>query len=224
MISTEGFWTQVAAYNAATWPLAVAMTIAAAFLACRVFVRPGARTDIWLKAFLSFAFAWNAIVFFLVYARNPISTFTGAPLFILISLLFALDIWGKKTHFRSPETPWKKGLTVLWIALVFLYPLLGWPLGHIYPQTLLPIFPCPLTVFAIALVAAAAPKVDKKILILLLPWALMALPKCFGALDCYEDCILFVSGLYGLVELVRNRKRQPVETGQEPLAQPEGPV
>jgi hypothetical protein len=36
----------------------------------------------------------------------------------------------------------------------------------------LPIAPCPLTVFAIALVTAAIPKVDKKIYMLLLPWVL----------------------------------------------------
>jgi hypothetical protein len=69
-----------------------------------------------------------------------------------------------------------------------------------------PIFPCPLTLFAIALVAAAAPQVDKKVFALLLPWALMGLPKRFGALDSYEDCILLASGLSGLVELSRNWK------------------
>jgi hypothetical protein len=35
---------------------------------------------------------------------------------------------------------------------------------------------------------------------------LMGLPKCFGALDCYEDCVLFAAGVYGLVVLVRNWK------------------
>jgi hypothetical protein len=159
-----------------------------------------------MKAFLSFAFGWNGIVFFLIFMKNPVSMFTGAPLFILVSGLFALDIRAKKTHFQPPEATWKKGLTLFWIALVFLHPVLGWPLGHGYPQTLLPMLPCPLTVFAIALVAAAAPQVDKKIFVLLLPWALMALPKCFGALGCYEDCILFASGVYGLVELIRNWK------------------
>ncbi|MGC9393482.1 MAG: DUF6064 family protein [Anaerolineae bacterium] len=68
----------------------------------------------------------------------------------------------------------------------------------------MPLFPCPLTVFAIALVAAAVPNVDKKVFIALLPWALLGLPKCFGALDCYEDCVLFASGVYGLVVLIRN--------------------
>jgi hypothetical protein len=102
-----------------------------------------------------------------------------------------------------------KVLTIVWISLVVLYPLIGWSLGHTYPKTLLPLFPCPLTVFAIALVAAAAPRVDKKVFAFLLPWALMGLPKCFGALDCYEDCILFVSGVYGLIVLIRNWKARP---------------
>ena len=216
-MNAEEFWTQVAVYNEATWPIVVAMSLAAAFLVYRVFLKPGARTDLWTKAFLSLAFAWNGIVFFVVFVKNPISMFTGAPLFLVVALLFAVDIRANKTHFQPPEAPWKKGLTILWLALVFLYPLIGWPLGHVYPRALLPMFPCPLTVFAIALVAAAAPNVDRKVFILLLPWALMALPKCFGALDCYEDCLLFASGVYGLVELIRNWRPRQVESRDEPL-------
>jgi hypothetical protein len=71
--------------------------------------------------------------------------------------------------------------------------------------------PCPLTVFAIALVAGAAPNVDKKVFVALLPWALMGLPKCLGALDCYEDCILFAAGVYGLIVLIKNWKARPSE-------------
>jgi hypothetical protein len=220
MVSTELFWTQVAVYNERMWPIVLAMTVAAAFLTYRVFFRPGARTDVWMKAFFGFAFAWNGIVFFLVFVRNPISTFTGVPLFILVSLLFIADIWTKRTHFQPPEATWKKGLTIFWVLLVFLYPVIGWPLGHVYPKALLPMFPCPLTVFAIALVAAAAPNADRKVFLLLLPWALMALPKCFGALDCYEDCILFVSGLYGLVELVRDWRARRAAARDELLVQP----
>jgi hypothetical protein len=48
------------------------------------------------------------------------------------------------------------------------------------------------------------PKTDKKVFIALLPWALLGLPKCFGALDCYEDCVLFASGVYGLIVLIKN--------------------
>jgi hypothetical protein len=215
MASTATFWSQVAAYNQALWPVIAIMVAAAAVLTYRVFFRPGAGTDLWMKLFLSVAFAWNGIVFFLVYVKNPISTFTGAPLFIIVSLLFAIDIRTQKTRFRAPEATWKRAVTVLWLLLVFLYPVIGWPLGHVYPSVLLPVFPCPLTVFAIALVSAAAPDVDRKVFVLLLPWALMGLPKCFGALDCYEDCILFASGVYGLVELIRNWNVRQIKTGDK---------
>jgi hypothetical protein len=56
------------------------------------------------------------------------------------------------------------------------------------------------------MVAAAIPQVDRKLRVFLLPWAIISLPKCLGALDCYEDCILFVAGVYGLVLLVKNWK------------------
>jgi len=206
-MSTETFWTRVGAYNEATLLIQAVMIIAAVILTYRVFAKPGAKTDVWMKAFLSVAFAWDGVVFFLIFLRNPVSMFTGAPLFIAVSVLFAVDILAKKTKLHLPDAKWKRGLTIVWLLLVALYPLVGWVfVGHAYPRTLLPLFPCPLTVFAIALVAAAAPNVDKKVFIALLPWALMGLPKCFGALDCYEDCILFMAGVYGLIVLIKNWK------------------
>ena len=203
-MSTETFWTQVGAYNQATWPVQVVMIVAAVYLAIRVFAKPGPRTDVWMKAFLAFAFAWNGILFFLIFLRNPISMVIGTPLFVIVSVLFVVDIFAGKTHFRLPEGTWMRGFTILWMVLALLYPLIGWPLGHVVPQVLLPVFPCPLTVFATALVAAAVPNVDRKVLIALLPWGLLGLPKCFGALDCYEDCVLFAGGVYGLVVLIKN--------------------
>jgi hypothetical protein len=209
-MSTETFWMRVGAYNEATLPIQAVMIIAAVILTYRVFAKPGTRTDVWMKAFLSFAFAWDGVVFFLIFLRNPVSMFTGVPLFIAVSVLFAVDIWARKTKFHLPDAKWKRGLTIIWLLLVALYPLVGWVfVGHAYPRTLLPLFPCPLTVFALALVAAAAPNVDKKVFIALLPWALMGLPKCLGALDCYEDCILFAAGVYGLIVLIRNWKARP---------------
>ena len=127
-------------------------------------------------------------------------------IFIITSALFVVDIFVRKTHFKLPEGGWTRGFTIVWVLLAALYPLIGWPLGHTWPKVLLPLFPCPLTVFAITLVAAATPRTDKKVFIVLLPWALMGLPKCFGALDCYEDCILFASGVYGLIVLIKNWK------------------
>ena len=205
-MSTEAFWTQVGAYNEATLLVQVILVIVAVVLTYRVFTKPGAKTDVLMKAFLAFAFAWNGVVFFLIFARNPISTLTGVPLFMVVAVLFAVDIFTKKTQFRLPDAKWKKSLTIFWVLLAFLYPLIGWALGHVYPKTCTPMMPCPLTVFALALVAAAMPHVDRKAYVFLLPWALMGLPKCLGALECYEDCILFAAGVYGLIVLIKDWK------------------
>ena len=208
-MSTKMFWARVALYNQAFWPIQVIFAIGAAFFAYRVVAKPGRRTDVWMKGFLALAFAWDGIIALLIYLRSPISTFIGAPLFILVAVLFAIDIRAQRTAFRLPSNCWKQLATYAWLALVALYPLVGWVfLGHAYPRMLLPGMPCPLTVFAITLVAGSAPRADRKVFIALLPWALMGLPKCFGALDCYEDCILFGSGLYGLIVLIRNRRSQ----------------
>ena len=205
MPTTQTFWDQMGAYNEATLPIQIIMMIAAAVLTYFIFTRRNARANAVMKSFLSFAFAWNGIVFFLVFAWSIISAIASA-LFIIIGILFAMDIFKKKTEFRLPVTKWQRYLTVFLIVLVFLYPLIGMAFGHSYPQTCMPMAPCPLTVFAIALVAAAIPQVNRKVYAFLLPWAILSLPKCLGALDCYEDCILFVAGVYGLVLLVRNWK------------------
>lgn len=205
MTPTETFWDQVGAYNNATLPVQIMMTVIAMILTYYMFTKPDAKT-ILMKVFLTFAFAFNGVVFFLIFAKSPISTFLGAPLFIILAVLFAVDIFTEKTEFRLPETKWIKYITICWILLVFLYPLIGSVLGHYYPKTCTPMMPCPLTVFAIAMVTAVIPKVDKKIYVLLLPWALLSLPKCFGVYECYEDCILVAAGVYGLIMLVKNWK------------------
>jgi hypothetical protein len=206
MVNADAFWTQVALYNEALWPIQLILTALALILTFLVFFKPGENPDLLAKAFFAFSFALTGVVFFLIYVKNPISTFFGAPLFILLAVLFTIDGFTKRTEFKLPDAKWKKALTFVWVLLVFMYPIIGLPLGHTYPRMLTPVMPCPLTVFALALVTAASPTVDRKIFILLLPWALAGLPKCFGALDCYEDCILFAAGVYGLIFLVKDWK------------------
>ena len=159
MPTTETFWSQMGAYNEATLPVQIIMIIAAGVLTYLVFAKTSARANTLMKMLLSFAFAWNGIVFFLIFAWSIISAVAGT-LFIIIAILFALDIFKKKTEFRLPVTKWQRYLTIFLILLVFLYPVMGMALGHSYPRTCMPMAPCPLTVFAIALVAGAIPQVD----------------------------------------------------------------
>lgn len=207
MLTTATFWNQIGLYNDATFIVQVIMAIVAIVLLLYIFTKPSTRANILMKIFLSFAFAWNALVYFMIYADPSPFSYFGAVLFIIISILFACDIFTKKIEFGFPQLHHIKYLTIIFIFLVFLYPLIGYALGHVYPETCTPMMPCPLTVFAITLVVAAIPKVDKKVFVALLPWALLGLPKCLGVSECYEDCILFLSGVYGVVILVKEWKK-----------------
>lgn len=203
-MDTRSWWETVGAYNAAVFPLQAIVALAAVALTYLVFARPGERSDRLMKAYLSVSCAWNGLVFFLVYGRHLPGTILGAPLFILASILFARDVRAGETRFRLPEAPWHRLATGFLILLALLYPLLGAAFGHVYPESCtFGVMPCPTTVFALALLSAALPQADRKVYSLLLVWALPALGKCLGALDLYEDCILFWAGIYALVMLLR---------------------
>lgn len=205
-MDTHSWWNQVGQYNEVVFPLQIVFLAAAVILTYFLLTNPE-KTNKLMKGYLSFVCGWNAVVFFLIYGRELSGAVLGIPLFVLAAVLFAWDIKAGKTQFKAPEAPWKKYATALLILCAFLYPVIGYAIGHIYPQACtFGTMPCPTTVFALALLAAAVPRVDKKVYIVLLVWALPAFGKCLGALDLYEDCILFWSGVYALAVLVKNWK------------------
>lgn len=206
-MDTDAWWTQVAAYNEAVFPLQIALLAVAVILMYFLMVNPSAKITTVIKGVLSFVCAWNAVVFFLMFGRELPGTVLGAPLFGLAAILFAWDIKAGKTQFRFPEAKWQRYVTVILIVCACAYPVIGYGLGHVYPKACtFGTMPCPTTVFALALLAAAVPRVDKKVYIVLLVWALPAFGKCLGALDLYEDCILFWAGVYALAVLVKKWK------------------
>ncbi|MBA7612668.1 hypothetical protein ES703_19904 [subsurface metagenome] len=206
-MSAETWWNQIGAYNNAIFPMQIIIMAVAVALTYFLFAKPGPKTNKMMKAYLVFTFAWNGIIFFLIFGKELPGTFLGAPLCILVAILFAWDISANKTQFTFPNINWQRYLMMFWILLAFLYPLIGLAFGHYYPNTcIFGVMPCPTTVFALALLASAIPKVDKKVYILLLLWALPAFGKCLGALDLYEDCVVFWIGIYALFMLIKNWK------------------
>jgi hypothetical protein len=210
-MDTESWWNQVGDYNASVFPMQVVFLIAAIVLVYFLLKNP-AKGNKAMKYYLSFVCAWNAVVFFLIFGRELPGTILGAPLFILAAILFAWDIRAQKIQFAFPDALWQKVVTALLLVCACTYPVIGAALGHHYPETCtFGTMPCPTTVFALALLAAAIPRIDRKVYIVLLLWALPAFGKCLGTLDLYEDCILFWSGVYALVMLVKNWKAITLE-------------
>ncbi|MGD2251099.1 MAG: DUF6064 family protein [Candidatus Methanofastidiosia archaeon] len=206
-MNTEAWWSIVSEYNDAVFPLHILAAALGLVLVYMIYCSPGKKTDLIMKGYLSVICAWNGIVFFLIYGRNLPGTVLGAPLFVGAAILFLWDIKAGKTHFQFADIKWRKYVSLILIVCAFLYPGIGYFLGHVYPEACtFGVMPCPTTVFVLALLVASSPRIDKKVYIVLLVWALPAVGKCFGALDLYEDCILFWSGVYAAVILIKDWK------------------
>jgi hypothetical protein len=91
------------------------------------------------------------------------------------------------------------------MLLVFCYPLFGIAFGQHFARLIVPgTFPCPTTALGLLMLTITLPRVDKIAYILLLLWAIpfppfIQIPK-YGV---YEDAIMFVSGVYSLILLLR---------------------
>jgi hypothetical protein len=209
MISAEQWWSIIEAYGAQIWPAQVVFFIIAVLLIGWLLLKPGRIHSLFMKLYMAIAFAWNGIVFFLILAKE----ITGANygnyffgfLFILVSALFVIDLFRKKMLFSFPNAAWRKYVTIGMMLLIFCYPLFGIAFGRSYLSLITPgTFPCPTTALGLLVLTTSLPRVDKIAYILLLFWAVpfppfLQLPK-YGV---YEDTIMFVSGIYSLILLLR---------------------
>jgi len=209
MISAEAWWSIIEAYGARIWPAQAVFYIVAILLTGWLLLKPGQFQNWIIKLYLSIAFAWNGIVFFLILAKDITGDSYGnylfGSIFIIVSVLFALDLFRQKMQFSLPAAGWHKYATLVLMLLVFCYPLFGIAFGHHFPSLIIPgTFPCPTTAFGLIMLTTALPQVNKIAYILLLLWAIpfppfIQIPK-YGV---YEDAIMFISGIYSLILLLR---------------------
>ena len=214
MITAEEWWSIIEVYGARIWPAQAVFYIVAILLTGWILLKPGRVQNWFTKLYLSIAFAWNGIVFFLILAKDITGDSYGnyffGSIFIIVSVLFALDLFRQKMQFSLPAAGWHKYATLVLMLLVFCYPLFGIAFGHHFASLIIPgTFPCPTTALGLLMLTTALPRVDKIAYILLLLWAIpfppfIQIPK-YGV---YEDAIMFVSGVYSLILLLRYWKAE----------------
>ncbi len=211
MISAEKWWSIMGAYGARIWPTQIVFYLIAILLAGWL-LKPS-RTQSWLtKLYLAIAFAWNGIAFFLLLAKGITGEGYGnyffGSLFTVVGALFAIDLFRQKMQFSLPASGWRRYTTIALMIVVLCYPLFGLALGHHSTSLIIPgTFPCPTTAFGLLMLTTALPHANKVAYILLLLWAIpfpptIQIPK-YGV---YEDAILFISGIYSLILLVKDWK------------------
>jgi hypothetical protein len=209
MISAQEWWSIIEAYGGRTWPTQIVFYIVALLLMGWLLFKPGRIQSTCTKLYLAIAFAWIGIVFFLILAKDITGVSYGnycfGSLFIIVSILFAVDLFRQKMRFSLPASGWRTYATVVLLVLVFCSPLVGIALGRSSASLIMPgTLPCPTTALGLLVLTTALPRVDKIAYILLLVWAVpfppfIQLPK-YGV---YEDTIMFFCGLYSLIVLVR---------------------
>ena len=199
------------AYNTTWLPVLILFWLALIICTYLLITKPSDKTNALMKACLAIIFIWNGAVFFFLYMKN--SAVPGGIPMLIAGVLFAVDVFRNRITISFPEAGWKRYVTLsLIIWALGLYTLAAWLTGHPYPGTVLPVAPCPTTIFAIALLSTsmATLKTDRipftLLFIPLLWWAFLAglgAPFRYGF---YVDLTLFATGVYGLVMLIRNWK------------------
>ena len=209
MIPAQEWWSIIEAYGARIWPAQIVFYIVALLLMAWLLFKPGRIQSTCTKLYLTIAFAWIGIVFFLILAKDitghSYGNYCFGSLFIIVSILFAVDLFRQKMQFSLPPSGWRTYATVVLLILVFCQPLFSIALGRSSASLVMPgTIPCPTTALGLLVLTTALPRVDKIAYILLLLWAipfppLINLPK-YGV---YEDTIMFFCGVYSLIVLVR---------------------
>jgi len=208
MTIVEIFWSNLETYNNAIFPMQIITLLVAVVLTCFLFIKPGSTINKLMKVYLAFTYAWIGVVFQFIFAPPEFRLgflISGIGL-IIVALLFVIDIFAGKIGFKLPKTRWNKYLTIFLVVFAFiLYPLIEWALGHPYPGVpLFGVLFCPTTIFSIALLAGAIPKVDKKVFVFLAVAAIFTGISAPIAYHVYVDYMLLVAGIYGLIMLVKN--------------------
>lgn len=220
MIPKDEFWHVMEAYGAGISPVQIIFYVAAILCVGWVFLKPGKIQSLYAKLYLAISFAWTSIAFYVILARDMAGDSYGnyvfGTVFIVVSALFTVDLFYQRMHFSLPAARWQKVTTLTLTALVFCYPLFGIVFGHRFPSLIMPgTFPCPTVALGLLLLTTALPQVDRIIYILLLICAIPFTPFVqIARYGVYEDTILFATGIYSLILLVRYWKadrspRQP---------------
>jgi hypothetical protein len=210
MISGEEFWSVIETYGARIIPAQIVFYIAAILIVGWFFLKPGRIQGLFAKLYLSIAFVWNGIVFYFVLARDMAGDSYGnyvfGSIFIIVSVLFAVDLFRGKMQFSLPAARGRRIATLAMLLLTFCYPLFGIAFGHSFTSLIVPgTFPCPTIALGLLLLTTALPQVDRIVYILLLICAIPFTPFVqIARYGVYEDTILFAGGIYSLVLLLRN--------------------
>ncbi|HTY60237.1 MAG TPA: DUF6064 family protein [Bacteroidota bacterium] len=210
--SLEQFLSVFALYNHSVWPAQILLNILG-ILAIVLSARSNVPSKS-IAGFLGGLWIWTGAVYHIVFFStiNPAASVFGG-LFIIQGMLF-LYSGVIKTEISFGFRSTVKGYTgalLLAYGLV-IYPVLGYFLGHVYPNS--PTFgaPCPSTIFTFGLLLWTTTRIRWYLLVIPCLWALVGSSAAL-TLGIYEDTGLLISAILGTAVLTMKRFRdRPIVT------------
>lgn len=214
MIPANEWWAVLQHYNETIFPAQVVLYLLAAGVAGIFIWKPGEIANRLAKGFLALAFGWIGLVFFLALGQKLPAHNAQAFLFLSLAGLFTIELLANTSPFKMPEGGWRRNATLTGFGLALAYPLVGLLAGRAPSGWIIPgAFPCPTIALALVFMVTTFPPKRRWLYLLTLgllllwaiPFPILIQISQFGA---YEDGIMVAVGLYALVILAFNWRKQ----------------
>lgn len=196
-MDAQVFWNIIGNYNKQTWTIQIILII---FLAFSIALSYMQKVKWTAKFSLGIANLFIGIAFFARYGTEPVQRFFAMPLYLFCGILFLFET--RKYKDDTLEKP--NIIQAIFLLLYSFYPVISMLLGNSFPQMVTYIMPCPVMSLSITVYAGYKRK-NKVLLALLTIWGLTGIKSII--FNAYEDIILLIAGLYGIVLLIREIKR-----------------
>jgi len=194
-------------YNLSVFPMQIVFYLLAV-LAIVYSLKKNSWSDRVVAGILAFLWLWMGVVYHLIHfsAINKAAYMFGA-LYVVQSLIFLFyGVYRKSLSFKFKADLW--GITggVLILYALIIYPLIGYSLGHGYPQS--PTFglPCPTTIFTFGLLLWTDKRFPWGILIIPFIWSIVGFMAAL-TLGIREDIGLLVAGVVAVVLVIIGKKK-----------------
>jgi len=211
--STDEFLLVLESYNLAIWPLQIIAYVLIALVLFFLFKQTKYSAKVVILV-LSFFWLFTGIVFSLMY-WSPYHFFgySFGALCVIQGLLFLYSMKGSDITIGSPDkTHTSIGLLFVFYAIIG-YQLLGYFLGHIYPQFFpVGLVPCPTTILTFGIFLIINTKIPFQYYVI--PLIISIGGFLAAANGIYEDVGLILAGILGTILLVRKGSKVKKEETQ----------
>lgn len=197
-MNTQTFWGVIGNYNLQTWMMQAVLFV---LIILGIILSYIGKVKWAAKLSLGIANLFIGVAFYVCYGTEPIQQYFALPLFMISGILFLYESYRNKEDKLEKPNFFQMFLLLLYL----LYPVISILLGGKFPQMATYIMPCPIISLSIVVYAGYRKK-NKLLLTLLTAWGLTGVKSMM--FNAYEDLILLICGIYGIVLIINEFRQQ----------------